>query len=85
MPARPSGGRTKREWAEVRFIPHGISHEKHGREYRYLAIREPLRQPALPGMENQLKLPLPTMDFEGETYKVRALVTNIYWEGDALI
>jgi len=85
LPARESGAPTRREWAEVCFVPHGISHKKWGREYRYLAIREPLRQPALPGMEGQLELPFPTMTFDGETYKVRALVTNMDREGEALI
>ena len=84
-PGETGAAATEREWAEVCFVPHGISHKKRGREYRYLAIREPVRQPVLPGMENQIALPFPTMTFDGETYKVRALVTNMEGDGAALI
>lgn len=85
LPANKNGWAAQREWAEVCFVPAGISSKKRGREYRYLAIREPLRPPALPGMEGQLSLPFPTMEFDGATYKVRALVTNMDWEGEDLI
>ena len=52
------GGEKKgRQWAEVCFVPNAIRRSKKGREYRYLAIREVIRQPILPGMEEQRDCP----------------------------
>jgi len=73
-------GRT-REWADVCFVPNALAHTKNGQPYRYLAIREPLSQPVLPGME----LPFPTIDHEGTQYKLHALVSNMDWAGERLI
>lgn len=42
------------QWADVCFVPQEIAHSKRGREYRYLVVREPLRQWALPGLEEPL-------------------------------
>ena len=70
-----------REWAEVCFVPNAMAHTKKGEPYRYLAIREPLRQPVLPGME----LPFPTLDHEGTQYKLHAIVSNMDWAGERLI
>jgi hypothetical protein len=70
-----------RQWAEVCFVPNELAHTKKGQPYRYLAIREPLRQPVLPGME----LPFPTFDHEGTQYKLHALVSNMAWAGERLI
>jgi len=74
-----------REWAEVCYVPNEIGHSLNGPAYRYLAIREPLRQAALPGLDSQMKLPFPTMEMEGQHYKVFGLVTNMDWEGEKLI
>ena len=71
----------RREWAEVGFVPNEIGHSKKGPAYRYLAIREVLRQPALPGME----LPFQTLSCEGAQYKLFALASNMDWRGDRLI
>ena len=49
-----------REWAEVGYVPTELAHSKKGHLYRYLAIREILRQPILPGME----LPFQTVPVE---------------------
>jgi hypothetical protein len=70
-----------REWAEVGFVPNELAHSKKGEPYRYLAIREVLRQPVLPGME----LPFPTFNHGGTAYKLRAIVSNMDWAGDRLI
>jgi hypothetical protein len=70
-----------REWAEVVFVPNALAHTKKGEPYRYLAIREPLRQPVLPGMD----LPFPTLDLEGAPYKLHALVSNMDWAGERLV
>jgi hypothetical protein len=72
-----------REWAEVLFVPNAISHSKKDPEYRYLAIREPLRQDVLPGMEGQLSFPAMTM--ETKRYKIFGVVTNRDMEGGELI
>jgi len=68
-----------REWAEVGFVPNELV--KNGQSYRYLAIREVLRQPALPGME----LPFQTLSCEGTQYKLFAIASNMDWRGDRLI
>jgi hypothetical protein len=76
---------TGQEWAEVCFVPNWVGHKKHGPVYRYLAIREPLEQQALPSMEEQVSLPFPTMNWEGVKYKVTGIVTNRDVPGDELI
>jgi hypothetical protein len=72
---------THREWAEVCFVPNELAHSKKNEPYRYLAIREVLRQPVLPGMD----LPFQTFDHKGIQYKLHALVSNMDWAGDRLI
>lgn len=64
------------EWAEVCFVPNAIAGSKQGREYRYLAIREPLRQLDLPGVEPS-PVDCPTLRAHGVRYKLSALVTNL--------
>jgi hypothetical protein len=76
---------TGQEWAEVCFVPNWVGHKKDGPSYRYLAIREPLEQQALPGMEEQQVLPFPTMDWGAVRYKVTGIVTNREIPGDELI
>lgn len=73
------------EWAEVCFVPNKTSYRKKGCEYRYIAIREELRQKELPGMEGWVELPFPTMNIENKRYKITALVTNLNWEGEEII
>jgi len=65
------------EYGEVCFVPNWVSRKKHGPTYRYLAIREPLEQQMLPGMDNQLTFPFPTMDWGSVKYKVTGMVTNL--------
>jgi len=77
---------TNQQWAEVCFIPSAIAHSKNAPVYRYLAIREKLNFSYLPGMESlQEELPFPTMSVSSQPYKVFGLVTNMDWDGDALI
>ena len=74
------------QWAEVCFVPNAIGHSKKGPEYRYLAKREVLvEQQVLPGMDQQLSLPFPTMELKGKKYKVYGIVTNMDWPGEQLI
>lgn len=62
-----------------------MARKKQGPVYRFLAIREPLAQQPLPGMEEQISLPFPTMDWGKATYKVTGIVTNRDLPGDELI
>jgi hypothetical protein len=76
---------TSQEYAEVCFVPSELARKKDGPEFRYLAVREVLEQPALPEMDQQLSLPFPTMDFCSVKYKVFGIVTNRDIPGDELI
>jgi hypothetical protein len=75
--------KTEQEWAEVCFVPNWTAHRKEGPVYRYLAIRELLKQAELPGLEAQL--PFPSMSFGEKQYKVFGMVTNRDIPGDKLI
>lgn len=76
---------TGQQWAEVCFVPNAIGHSKNGPEYRYLAIREPLRQRELPGLEGQSSLPFSPVQMGGESYKVSGVVTTLDWHGEVVI
>lgn len=75
---------TEQEWAEVCFVPNWTAHRKEGPTYRYLAIREPLQQAELPGLEDP-QLPFPTMTFGEGGYKLFGVVTNRDLPGDEVI
>jgi len=78
--------KTSSEWAEVWFVPNAICYSKKGPEYRYLAKREAMaEQLGLPGMEQQLELPFPTMHMKEKRYKIFGIVTNMDWDGEDLI
>jgi hypothetical protein len=76
--------KTGQEWAEVCFVPAGMGFSKKGPEYRYLAIREVLKEQTLPGIE-QVQLSFPTMDFDKTRYKLFGVVTNRTVPGQELI
>jgi hypothetical protein len=75
-------GHTRGEWADVCFVPNKSATTKKGQPYRYIAIRELMQQPRLPGMEN---LPFQTITFDETQYKLFGIVTNMDGEGGALI
>ncbi len=77
--------KTRAEWAEVCFVPNAISRSKDDPVYRYLAIRELLEQPELPGMEKEVELPFPTITVQKKRYKLFGIVTNRDLEGSELI
>ncbi len=78
--------KTGQEWAEVCFVPNWVGSSKKGPDYRYLAIREPLQQAPLTGMEDQLELPFPTMGLPGKGWhKIFGVVTNRDLPGDQVI
>lgn len=78
-------GARVQEYAEVCYVPRLVGHKKHGPAYRYLAIREPLEQQTLPGMDEQLSFPFQTMDWGAVKYKVTGVVTNRDIPGDEVI
>jgi hypothetical protein len=81
QPIHDQKGHITGEWAEICFVPNAECHTKKGQPYRYLAIRERLKQPHLP-MEG---LPFQTIAFDDTRYKLFGVVTNIDWEGETLI
>ena len=76
---------TGTEWAEVCFVPNKIARSKNSPVYRYLATRELLKQPELPGMEGQIQLPFQTLTMEANRYKIFGIVTNRGLDGNELI
>jgi hypothetical protein len=83
---RPDGRDSGQQWAEVCFVPNWAARRKMGPTYRFLAIREVLQQPDLPGVETSRQLPFPTMNFAKGSYKLFGMVTNrIEVEGNELI
>jgi len=76
---------TGKEWAEVCFVPAAICHSKKDPTYRYLATRELMHQPELPGMEGKVELPFQTLTMEAKRYKIFGIVTNRETEGNELI
>ena len=76
--------RTEQEWAEVCFVPNWMGYRKNGPEYRFLAIREPLHQRELPGMDSR-QLPFPTLNIGEVRYKLTGVVTNRDLSGDDVI
>jgi hypothetical protein len=79
-------GRGRQEWAEVVFVPEGAGYSLKEEPCRYVAVREPLEQDVLPGMEEQLELPFATgLCSDQKLYKLSAVVTNRDLPGPELI
>jgi hypothetical protein len=77
---------TKRQWAEVCFVPNAIGRSKKGPEYRYIAIREPMQeQLCFAGMQGEKGCDDPSMSMGEMKYKVFGIVTNMDWDGQELI
>lgn len=75
--------KTDQEWAEVCFVPSWAGHSKKRKDYRFLAIREPLRQLELGDPE---QLPFPTEVFgQKGRHKLFGVVTNRTLPGDQVI
>jgi len=74
--ARPDGLPDAHAWAEVVFSPQGDGYSLKAGPRRYVAIREPLRQPLLPGTEEPGE---GSVRLGGQSYKLRGLVSN-RWE-----
>ncbi|MDA8174313.1 MAG: IS1380 family transposase [Nitrospiraceae bacterium] len=74
----------ERQWAEICFVPGSIGYSKKGPAYRYLAIREEIKQADLPGLEKR-DYPCPVAQIKDKRYKVFGVVTNMDWNGQELI
>ena len=73
---------TGQQWAEVCMVPNWVGHKKSSPEYRFLAIREVLRNPPLPGMEKEVGLSTPAAQMRsGIWHKISGIVTNRDFEG----
>jgi hypothetical protein len=71
------------EWAEVCYVPSWAGHSRKRADYRFMAIREPLRQLTL---GDAAQLPFPTQEFGAKgTYKLFGMVTNRKDAGDQVI
>lgn len=74
---------TDQEYAEVCFVPAWAGHSKKQADYRFLAIREPLRQLIL---GDEANLPFPTQAFgQKGVHKLFGAVTNRKDPGDQVI
>ena len=74
---------TDQEWAEGCYVPNWAGYSRKRADYRFLAIREPLRE-LPPG--DAADLPFPTQAFTGKgTYKLFGVVTNLKTSGDQVI
>jgi hypothetical protein len=74
---------TDQEWAEVCYVPSWAGHSRKRADYRFLAIREPLRQLTL---GDAAQLPFPTQEFGAKgTCKLFGMVTNRTDAGDQVI
>lgn len=71
---------TGKEFAEVGYVSNALAYSKKDPEFRFIAIRELLEQPSLPGMEEQQQLPFATIALGGKRYKLHGIVTNRDWE-----
>jgi hypothetical protein len=78
------GEPTTQQWAEVCFVPSSLSKTKKG-TYRFLAVREALTEQPLPGMGEQLCLPFQTLEMARVHYKLFGVVTNLDWDGEAVV
>jgi hypothetical protein len=77
---------SRRQWAEVCFVPNEIAKSKTGCNYHYLATREAMEeQQCLPGMDDDKQYPFATMTEQGRKYKVFGIVTNKDQPGNELI
>jgi len=74
---------TDQEWAEVCYVPNWAGYSRTRADYRFLAVREPLRQ--LP-LGDEAALPFPTQAFgQKGLYKLFGTVTNRKDPGDQVI
>jgi len=77
--------KTGQEWAEVGYVPNWAGHSKKRKDYRFLAVREPMRQRELP-LGDEPQLPFSTAEFGAKgMHKLFGIVTNRALPGDHVI
>ncbi len=81
---RDAGGEeTGQQYAEVCFVPNALGFSHRGPDYRFVAVREPLRNPPLPGLEEGLG---PVALGGAGWYRIRGVVSNrLDLPGDELV
>jgi hypothetical protein len=86
---------TVQECAELVFVPNSLCKSKKSPEYRFIAIREEIRDTDSPELrqmlldlgevgDNPISKVHPTM-MTGKLYKVFALVTNLAWSAEEIV
>ena len=74
------------QWAEVDYVPNWTAYSKKDPHYRFLAVREPMHKPPLPGMEVESDRASRFVNMhESDWYKVSGVVTNRTIAGEELI
>lgn len=77
--------RTGQQYAEVCYVTDWTGYSRNSPDYRFVAIRKPLRNPPLFNMDGE-KSSVPVMEMgDGNWYKVTGVVTNRQLPGDELI
>jgi len=84
------------DWAEIFYVPSRKGFRLDAPMYRYLAIREKIRQPVFKEFDSDDAYDFPTVvcrcggkdgnsNSRGMRYRISGYVTNMYWEGEELI
>ena len=79
---------TNQEWAVADFVPSAICDTKKDEGYKYIVIREKLKQQPLPGIDpKQLNLPFQVarLGDQKKLYKLSAIVTNRHLPEEEII
>ena len=76
---------SRQEWAEVDYVPGRKGFAVDAPIYRYLAVREEIRQPVLEALDSDEAYDFPTAVCEGKRYKIHGFVTNMDWDAEELI
>jgi hypothetical protein len=78
---------TEQQWAELNFVPSWAAKSKKQVVYRYLAIREPMKEADSSSVTDseEASLPFQTIELNQVSYKLFGMVTNRTLEGNALI
>jgi len=89
---REEGGQryqTRQEWVEVNFAPWELYRNRQDPPIRFIAVREALAEQPLPGLEDELTLPFPTVALqrakERVIYKLHGIATNRELTGPEVI
>lgn len=76
---------TPQEWCEVCFVPTFAAKSKNQAAYRYLAIREIMKDVKSKEAAEEMDLPFQTIQQHESTYKLFGVVTNRALDGNSLI